>query len=247
MANDRRADPDGVGLRRAGDGGGARRADRARPAVGDDRRVRASIAGTRDAAGRRGAGRGVKVFVVGAGAAAHLAGVVAAHTTLPVIGVPIDSSALKGLDALLSTVQMPPGVPVATVAIGKPGATNAGVLAAQMIALGDPQLAARLTAYKEKLEEKVEAAAAARSPAETRQNSNSEPAALLNSNSAESRASQVPHSLAAVSCRVPPSRCAASACRPRRAAGRTRRGCRGRGSGAPRRSGRGRRGSSQTR
>ncbi len=88
-------------------------------------------------------GRGVKVFIVGAGAAAHLAGVVAAHTTLPVIGVPIDSSALKGLDALLSTVQMPPGVPVATVAIGKPGATNAGVLAAQMIALGDPQVAAR--------------------------------------------------------------------------------------------------------
>ena len=78
----------------------------------------------------------MKVFIVGAGAAAHLAGVVAAHTTLPVIGVPIDSSALKGLDALLSTVQMPPGVPVATVAIGKPGATNAGVLAAQMIALG---------------------------------------------------------------------------------------------------------------
>src|SRR5262245_3986422 len=103
--------------------------------------------------------RGVKVFVVGAGAAAHLAGVVAAHTTLPVIGVPIDSSALKGLDALLSTVQMPPGVPVATVAIGKPGATNAGVLAAQMIALGDPALAARLKAYKQKLEEKVEAAA----------------------------------------------------------------------------------------
>ena len=99
------------------------------------------------------------VFIVGAGAAAHLAGVVAAHTTLPVIGVPIDSSALKGLDALLSTVQMPPGVPVATVAIGKPGATNAGVLAAQMIALGDPALAARLVDYKKKLEEKVEAAA----------------------------------------------------------------------------------------
>lgn len=104
--------------------------------------------------------RGVKVFVVGAGAAAHLAGVVAAHTTRPVIGVPIDSSALKGLDALLSTVQMPPGVPVATVAIGKPGATNAGVLAAQMIALGDPALAAKLVDYKKKLEEKVEAAAA---------------------------------------------------------------------------------------
>jgi phosphoribosylamine--glycine ligase len=103
--------------------------------------------------------RGVRVFIVGAGAAAHLAGVVAAHTTLPVIGVPIDSSALKGLDALLSTVQMPPGVPVATVAIGKPGATNAGVLAAQMIALAQPDVAARLREYKIKLEEKVEAAA----------------------------------------------------------------------------------------
>jgi phosphoribosylamine--glycine ligase len=103
--------------------------------------------------------KGVRVFIVGAGAAAHLAGVVAAHTTLPVIGVPIDSSALKGLDALLSTVQMPPGVPVATVAIGKPGATNAGVLAAQMIALGDPAVADRLVSYKRSLEAKVEAAA----------------------------------------------------------------------------------------
>jgi phosphoribosylamine---glycine ligase len=103
--------------------------------------------------------RGVRVFIVGAGAAAHLAGVVAAHTTLPVIGVPIDSSALKGLDALLSTVQMPPGVPVATVAIGRPGATNAGVLAAQMIALAEPEVAVRLREYKIKLEEKVEAAA----------------------------------------------------------------------------------------
>jgi phosphoribosylamine--glycine ligase len=107
-----------------------------------------------------GPARGVQVFIVGAGAAAHLAGVVAAHTTLPVIGVPIDSSALKGLDALLSTVQMPPGVPVATVAIGKPGATNAGVLAAQMIALARPDVAKRLVAYKKKLAEEVEAAAA---------------------------------------------------------------------------------------
>ena len=103
--------------------------------------------------------RGVKVFIAGAGAAAHLAGVVAAHTTLPVIGVPIDSSPLTGLDSLLATVQMPPGVPVATVAIGKSGATNAGVLAAQMIALADPSVAARLKDYKKKLEEKVEAAA----------------------------------------------------------------------------------------
>ena len=104
-------------------------------------------------------GRGVKVFIVGAGAAAHLAGVVAAHTTLPVIGVPIDSSALKGMDALLSTVQMPPGVPVATVAIGKAGATNAGILAAQILALGSRDLARRLVAYKQRLAENVEAAA----------------------------------------------------------------------------------------
>jgi phosphoribosylaminoimidazole carboxylase PurE protein len=103
--------------------------------------------------------RGVKVFIVGAGAAAHLAGVVAAHTTRPVIGVPIDSSALKGRDALLSTVQMPPGVPVATVAIGKPGATNAGILAAQMIALGDERVAAALVEHKMRMAAKVETAA----------------------------------------------------------------------------------------
>ena len=105
-------------------------------------------------------GRGVKVFIVGAGAAAHLAGVVAAHSSMPVIGVPIDSSALKGLDALLSTVQIPPGVPVATVSIGKPGATNAGVLAAQILGVGDPAIADKIVAYKKKLAEKVEAAAA---------------------------------------------------------------------------------------
>jgi phosphoribosylamine--glycine ligase len=109
---------------------------------------------------REAPGRGVKVFIVGAGAAAHLAGVVAAHSTLPVIGVPIDSSALKGLDALLSTVQMPPGVPVATVSIGKPGATNAGVLAAQILGVGDAAIAGKLLDYKKKLAEKVEAAAA---------------------------------------------------------------------------------------
>ncbi len=105
-------------------------------------------------------GRGVKVFIVGAGAAAHLGGVVAAHTILPVIGVPIDSSALKGMDALLSTVQMPPGVPVATVSIGKPGATNAAVLAAQILAVGDAAMAKKLEDYKTQLAEKVEAAAA---------------------------------------------------------------------------------------
>jgi phosphoribosylamine--glycine ligase len=109
---------------------------------------------------REAPGRGVKVFIVGAGAAAHLGGVVAAHTTRPVIGVPIDSSALKGLDALLSTVQMPPGVPVATVSIGKPGATNAGVLAAQILGVADKGIAQKLESYKTKLAEKVEAAAA---------------------------------------------------------------------------------------
>lgn len=105
-------------------------------------------------------GRGVRIFIVGAGAAAHLGGVVAAHTTLPVIGVPIDSSALKGMDALLATVQMPPGVPVATMAIGKPGATNAAVFAAQILGVADPAMAQKLVDYKKKLAEKVEAAAA---------------------------------------------------------------------------------------
>src|SRR5580765_6156291 len=103
--------------------------------------------------------RGVGVFIVGAGAAAHLAGVVAAHVSKPVIGVPIDSSALNGLDALLSTVQMPPGVPVATVSIGKAGATNAGVLAAQILAVGDAKLAEKVTRYKQQLEQKVEESA----------------------------------------------------------------------------------------
>ena len=103
---------------------------------------------------------GVGVFIVGAGAAAHLAGVVAAHVTQPVIGVPIDSSPLKGWDALLATVQMPPGVPVATVSVGAAGATNAAVLAAQILAVGDARIAAALQQYKEKLARKVEAAAA---------------------------------------------------------------------------------------
>ena len=101
-------------------------------------------------------GRGVKIFIVGAGAAAHLGGVVAAHTTLPVIGVPIDSSALKGMDALLATVQMPAGVPVATVAIGKAGAENAGLLAAQILALADAELATRLGKQKADMAAKVE-------------------------------------------------------------------------------------------
>ena len=106
-------------------------------------------------------GRGVKVFVVGAGAAAHLAGAVAAHTAVPVIGVPIASSPLGGFDALLSTVQMPPGVPVATVAVGKAGATNAAVLAAQILAVGDPAIRARVNTYRRELADKVEQAAAA--------------------------------------------------------------------------------------
>ncbi len=105
-------------------------------------------------------GRGVQVFVIGAGAAAHLAGVVAAHTVVPVIGVPIASSPLGGFDALLSTVQMPPGVPVATVAVGKAGATNAAVLAAQILAVSDPAIRARLNDYRQGLADKVEKAAA---------------------------------------------------------------------------------------
>jgi phosphoribosylamine--glycine ligase len=103
------------------------------------------------------AGRGMKVIIAGAGHAAHLAGVIAAHTTLPVIGVPIDSSALKGLDALLSTVQMPPGIPVATMALGKPGAKNAAILAAQILALADPVLAQRFIAFKQEMADAVEA------------------------------------------------------------------------------------------
>jgi phosphoribosylamine--glycine ligase len=106
------------------------------------------------------AGRGMKVIIAGAGHAAHLAGVLAAHTTLPVIGVPIDSSCLQGLDALLSTVQMPPGIPVATVSIGKSGAKNAAILAAQILALGDPALAERLAAFKTEMAQQVEDKAA---------------------------------------------------------------------------------------
>lgn len=100
--------------------------------------------------------RGMGVIIAGAGHAAHLAGVLAAHTPLPVIGVPIDSSALKGLDALLSTVQMPPGIPVATMAIGKSGARNAGILAAQILALADKRLAGKLAAFKEEMAAQVE-------------------------------------------------------------------------------------------
>jgi phosphoribosylaminoimidazole carboxylase PurE protein len=105
---------------------------------------------------RNAAKNGLKVIIAGAGGAAHLAGVIAAHTTLPVIGVPIPSTSLQGMDSLLSVVQMPAGIPVATVAIGKPGATNAGILAAQMIGLADAGIAKKLDAYKEKLARGVE-------------------------------------------------------------------------------------------
>ena len=105
---------------------------------------------------RNAAARGIKVIIAGAGGAAHLAGVIAAETTLPVIGVPIPSSSLQGLDSLLAIVQMPAGIPVATLAIGKAGAGNAGILAAQMLALSDESLAAKLVAYKQKLARGVE-------------------------------------------------------------------------------------------
>ncbi len=104
--------------------------------------------------------RGIEVIIAGAGWSAHLAGVIAAHTTLPVIGVPIDSSVLQGMDALLSTVQMPPGIPVATVAIGKGGAKNASILAAQILSLKYPDIAENLKKFRENLtrsaEEKAE-------------------------------------------------------------------------------------------
>jgi phosphoribosylamine--glycine ligase len=100
--------------------------------------------------------RGLQAIVAGAGHAAHLAGVLAAHTTLPVIGVPIDSSCLQGFDSLLSTVQMPPGIPVATMALGKPGAKNAGILAAQMIALTDLEVAKKLKTFKTEMAAQVE-------------------------------------------------------------------------------------------
>jgi phosphoribosylamine--glycine ligase len=100
--------------------------------------------------------RGIKVIVAGAGHAAHLAGVLAAHTRLPVIGVPIDSSCLQGLDALLATVQMPPGIPVATMAIGKSGARNAGILAAQIIAGSNLELGQKLENFKQEMALQVE-------------------------------------------------------------------------------------------
>jgi len=101
--------------------------------------------------------RGIKVVIAGAGAAAHLAGAVAGHTTLPVIGVPLagPTAIAGGLDALLSTVQMPRGIPVATVAVGEPGAANAGILAAQILAVCDRELGERIKAHRRSLADKV--------------------------------------------------------------------------------------------
>ncbi|HVA62761.1 MAG TPA: 5-(carboxyamino)imidazole ribonucleotide mutase [Terriglobales bacterium] len=104
---------------------------------------------------RAAAGRGLRVLIAGAGAAAALAGALAAETTLPVVGVPLATSPLSGFDALLATAMLPAGVPVATVAVGDAGATNAAVLAAQILALADPALAQRLLEYKRELERKV--------------------------------------------------------------------------------------------
>ncbi|MBI5344999.1 MAG: 5-(carboxyamino)imidazole ribonucleotide mutase [Deltaproteobacteria bacterium] len=100
--------------------------------------------------------RGIKVIIAGAGSAAHLAGFIAAETTLPVIGVPIDSSPLKGLDALLSTVQMPGGIPVAAMAVGKAGAKNAGVFAVEILSLTDAKLKGALKEYRKRLARQVE-------------------------------------------------------------------------------------------
>ena len=106
---------------------------------------------------REAAERGLKLIIAGAGMAAHLAGVLAAHTNLPVIGVPLDASSLNGLDALLSTVQMPPGIPVATMGIGKAGAKNAAVLAVRILALADPSLQVRLEQHVCEMAEQVAA------------------------------------------------------------------------------------------
>ena len=105
--------------------------------------------------GKEAPSKGVQVFIAGAGGAAHLAGVVAAHTTKPVIGVPLDATSLNGMDALLATVQMPPGIPVATVAVGKFGAMNAALLAIQILALSDNGLSKKLVDYKKDMENKV--------------------------------------------------------------------------------------------
>jgi 5-(carboxyamino)imidazole ribonucleotide mutase len=101
------------------------------------------------------ADRGLQVIIAAAGGAAHLAGVIAAHTTLPVLGVPMKSDALNGIDSLLSTVQMPAGIPVATLAIGKPGAINAALFAVAILATAQPELAAKLKDFRYRQEQKV--------------------------------------------------------------------------------------------
>ena len=101
------------------------------------------------------ADRGLKIIIAAAGGAAHLAGVIAAHTTLPVLGVPMKSDALNGMDSLLSTVQMPAGIPVATLAIGKPGAINAALFAIAVLATTDPELATQLREFRQRQEEKI--------------------------------------------------------------------------------------------
>jgi 5-(carboxyamino)imidazole ribonucleotide mutase len=102
------------------------------------------------------AGRGIKIIIAGAGMAAHLAGVVASKTTLPVIGVPMPGGALNGVDALYSTVQMPGGIPVATMTIGKAGAKNAGLFAIQILALSEPQLAEAFVSYRVAMDKELE-------------------------------------------------------------------------------------------
>jgi len=114
---------------------------------------RTPLAATEYASG--GSRRGLKVIIAGAGGAAHLAGVLAAHTVLPVLGVPMESQALKGMDSLLSTVQMPSGIPVGTLAIGKPGAINAALLAIAILALDRPDLRDKLEAFRAEQSEKI--------------------------------------------------------------------------------------------
>ncbi len=99
--------------------------------------------------------RGIQALIAGAGYAAHLAGALAAHSTLPIIGVPLDASSLQGLDSLLSTVQMPKGIPVACMGIGKAGAINAALFAVQILARSDPELAQKLKEYREKMRQEI--------------------------------------------------------------------------------------------
>ncbi len=125
--------------------------------VAQECRVRSAHRTPRDTAdyGAAAEDRGIEVIIAAAGGAAHLAGVAAAHTVLPVLGVPIESPSLKGLDSLLSTVQMPGGIPVATLAIGKPGATNAALLAVAILAGSRPELRTRLKEFRQEQADKI--------------------------------------------------------------------------------------------